>query len=247
MSLEAMLWALDADVPDPMSRVILINLANYAGEHGRGAWPSQATLERRASCSERSVRRKLLELEAAGLIRRGDQRMVAHLPGNRRPVVWDLNVAGEAWGDSLSPQETAPEAVDNPPETGDNPVDDAGPGGTPETVRGDTVGRQTVLDPKDPPYPQTPLTAAERPAEPAAPATPAPSCRVHTTPARRCRACGTSPRLESQTEHQAAVAARRRAVEACPECDPAGWLEGDDGRVRRCEHATIGGISVVVS
>jgi hypothetical protein len=246
-----MLWALDADVADPMSRVILINLANYAGEGGRGAWPSQATLERRASCSERSVRRKLLELEAAGLIRRGDQRMVAHLAGNRRPVVWDLNLSGEAWGDSVTPQESTPKPVENPPETGDNPVDAGTSGGTPETVRGDTGGRQTVLDPKDPPTPKPATPAAERPAEPPAepsPAAPAPSsCRLHRTPARRCRACGTSPRGQADDEHQAAVAARRRAIAACPDCDPAGWLEDGSGRVRRCEHVALRAAADVVS
>ena len=37
-----------------------------------------------------TVRRKLKYLEQRGLIRRGDQRMVAHFDPYHRPVVWDL-------------------------------------------------------------------------------------------------------------------------------------------------------------
>ena len=101
MSVEAISWALNdaPGVPAPLV-VVLIGLANHAGPDGRGAYPSQATLARYARKDPRTVRRDLARLEALGLIRRGDQRLVEHLPADRRPVVWDLAVeCREATGD----------------------------------------------------------------------------------------------------------------------------------------------------
>lgn len=91
MSVEAISWALNEapDVP-PSSVAVLIGLANHASHDGRGAYPSQPTLARYARKTERAIRNDLATLERAGVIRRGDQRLVDHLPPDRRPVVWDL-------------------------------------------------------------------------------------------------------------------------------------------------------------
>ncbi len=70
-------------------RRILLALADHADPHGR-AWPSQRTLAERGRCSVRTVQRHLNAMEKRGLIRRGDQRLVAHLRGHSRPIVWDL-------------------------------------------------------------------------------------------------------------------------------------------------------------
>ncbi|ASR83215.1 replication initiation protein [Arthrobacter phage Abidatro] len=95
MSLSAMVWALKtAPVPDPISHLVLIGLADHAGDDGRGARPSVAKLAEYARCSERSVQNKLRALEELGLILRGDQRGVEHLAANRRPVVYDLDIFG---------------------------------------------------------------------------------------------------------------------------------------------------------
>ncbi len=91
MSIEAVAWVLKhAPTTDPESTLILLGLANHAQHDGSAAWPGQATLAAYARVHERTVRRRLVELEAAGIVRRGDQVMVAHLPANRRPVVWDI-------------------------------------------------------------------------------------------------------------------------------------------------------------
>jgi hypothetical protein len=91
VSIEAVAWVLrEAPTTDAESTLILLGLANHAHHDGTAAWPGQATLARYARSSERTVRRRLVEMEAAGIVIRGDQQMVAHLPANRRPVVWDI-------------------------------------------------------------------------------------------------------------------------------------------------------------
>ncbi|MEU0560931.1 helix-turn-helix domain-containing protein [Dactylosporangium sp. NPDC006015] len=93
MSLEATTWALTLapDVP-PQTMTVLLGLANHAHANGRGAYPSQDRLAWYARKTVRSVRNDLAELERLGLIRRGDQRHVAFMPPDRRPVVWDLAI-----------------------------------------------------------------------------------------------------------------------------------------------------------
>lgn len=93
MSTHIMGWALRADVGDPIAKLVLIALADHAHNDGTNAWPSQSTIAEYVGCSDRTVRTKLAELESAGVIRRGDQAVVSHLPVNRRPVVWDVVVS----------------------------------------------------------------------------------------------------------------------------------------------------------
>lgn len=98
-----MLWALyDAPTDEAQSTLILVALAENASDNGTAAWPSISTIARKARCSERTVHRKLRELEELRLIRRGDQRHVAHLDGRYRPVVYDLALH-RSRGDRLSP------------------------------------------------------------------------------------------------------------------------------------------------
>jgi len=101
MSLRAMTWALEqAPVNDPGQLLVLWALSDRARDNGTAAWPTQQWLAERARCSDRSVRRYLRELEQAGIIRRGDQELVAHMPRDRRPVVWDLVLTAVAAGQS---------------------------------------------------------------------------------------------------------------------------------------------------
>lgn len=91
MSIKAVTWALkDADVPDPLSHLVLIGIADHTDDDGRGAWPAVRKLAEYARCSERTVHARLRTLEDHGLIRRGEQALVQHLPANRRPVVYDV-------------------------------------------------------------------------------------------------------------------------------------------------------------
>lgn len=161
MSLRAMLWALnEAPVDDAQSVLVLLGLADNADEDGRAAWPSVATLAERARCSPRTVHRHLSALKAAGVIREGDQTLVAGLRPDRRPVVYDLNLTASRAA-NLSPREAKPRGDNGAPrgearaERGDSGADRGDPvtprqevhGVSLVTERGDTGGRRTVLEP----------------------------------------------------------------------------------------------------
>ena len=129
-----MVWALrDAPVTDPAAKVVLIGLANHAHADGTVAFPRISVLAAYCRCSERTVQRKLSDLLAAGVIRRGDQGYVAHLRPDRRPVVYDLDMPSR--GDNLTPRE--PSGVTAQAERGDTGV---ASGVT-------TVSDRTVLEP----------------------------------------------------------------------------------------------------
>lgn len=88
-----MTWAMEQQlVTDPHACSVLIALGNHADRDGTGAFPSVETLRRYTKLSERTIRTKLAELEATGIIRRGNQAIAAaHIErADRRPVVWDL-------------------------------------------------------------------------------------------------------------------------------------------------------------
>lgn len=138
VSLVSMVWALkEAPVPnDPVAHLVLIAYADHAQDDGTAAWPSVAKVAGYARCTPRTVQTKLRLLIGWGLMRHGDQRLVAHLPANRRPVVYDLvmdtdstpasadgsqapaDALGEAAGQAgvkiLHPKSTAASSVDNP-------------------------------------------------------------------------------------------------------------------------------------
>ncbi|SIN14307.1 helix-turn-helix domain-containing protein [Micromonospora cremea] len=132
MSVEAVSWALN-DAPDvpPSCLAVLIGLANHAHANGRAAYPSQERLAHYARKSTRSIRSDLATLERLGIIRRGDQRHVSHLPTDRRPVVWDLAMERrrtvpdslDSFAEPQSGRPTeVPEPVDNRPEARFPPV-----------------------------------------------------------------------------------------------------------------------------
>lgn len=86
-----MLWALE-EAPDVPSQCLsaLIGLANHADADGCGAYAGQVLLAEYARKSDRQVRSDLARLLDEKLIRRGDQSLVAHIPADSRPVVYDL-------------------------------------------------------------------------------------------------------------------------------------------------------------
>lgn len=102
-----MTWALaipKAELDNPAARHVLLCLANYAGSDGRGAFPAAATLSDDTGLSERTVRLKLAELDAAGWISEGNQAIAAAYIDrrDRRPVVYDLQMKR---GASAAPRE----------------------------------------------------------------------------------------------------------------------------------------------
>lgn len=93
MSVQAITWVLE-EAPDVKPHLVstLIGLANHADRNGRGAYPLQATLAAYTRKSDRQIRKDLGEMLTAGLIREGDQRVVAHIAADRRPMVYDLAI-----------------------------------------------------------------------------------------------------------------------------------------------------------
>jgi hypothetical protein len=73
MSVQAITWAYQTDISDPIKKFILVTLGNYADEYGV-CWPSQSTLIAACSCSERKLRESLKSLEAEGWIKRIQRR-----------------------------------------------------------------------------------------------------------------------------------------------------------------------------
>lgn len=100
-----MAWAMTQQlVTDPAARHVLLCLCNYAGDTGRGAFPSTQTLTRDTGMGRRTVQRKLDDLEAAGLIVRGNQAAATVYIDrpDRRPVVYDIMVGR---GVTVTPRE----------------------------------------------------------------------------------------------------------------------------------------------
>jgi hypothetical protein len=136
-----MTWALrDAPAVPSHAVAVLIGLANHANEEGRGAYPSQKLLGKYARKVERQVRKDLQTLEELKLIRRGDQRIVAHIPADRRPIVWDLamELTSPQTGVTTVPAGTTGPVVQYPPEPDDR---------SSSTERGEPQFRQTIREP----------------------------------------------------------------------------------------------------
>lgn len=93
MSIEAMVWAMDQQVvTNPTDRLVLIVLANSAREDGTAAFPSIALIRRRSGLARRTVITSLQRLQEAGVIKPGNERVVAaHIPrADMRPKTYDL-------------------------------------------------------------------------------------------------------------------------------------------------------------
>ena len=69
MSVQAMTWAFEQDV-DPNAKLVLLAIANRSNHETGLCFPGQQLLGRECSMSERTIRRHLKTLEAAGLVRR---------------------------------------------------------------------------------------------------------------------------------------------------------------------------------
>lgn len=93
MSWQASDWmdSLAYDVAKPLATRMLLKLANVAAQDGTRAYRNSWEVASELGVDRRSIMRALRELEAAQLIHKGDQRVVAHIRGDRRPTVYDLN------------------------------------------------------------------------------------------------------------------------------------------------------------
>ena len=157
-----MAWVLN-DAPGLPANAfgVLMGLANHADHKGLGAFIAQAALGKYARKTDRQIRRDLADLENLGLIRRGDQRLVAHLPPAKRPIVWDLAMERRESVDSDrtpttghgSPTGHARPVADDRPDTHDRSYTAARP---------DAHVRQTVIEPSTEKTSSSPVTAPRK-------------------------------------------------------------------------------------
>jgi hypothetical protein len=70
MSVEAMRWAIQVDVPSTACRVVLMLLADYKNEQSGACFPALPTLAFRAKLSDSGTRLAIKQLTAEGLISR---------------------------------------------------------------------------------------------------------------------------------------------------------------------------------
>lgn len=96
MSWQASAWAMEkgkAYELEPVTRFVLLTLANYADKEGNDIYPSLRTLEGDTGLSERTIRRHIKHLIACRLMEYGDQSVVTDNPRYRNdklPKVYRL-------------------------------------------------------------------------------------------------------------------------------------------------------------
>ena len=110
-------------VVSPAERTVLLALADYADEHGRGARPSIETLCGRLGMWPSAVRRRLDALVRSGHLAR---RVVSR----RAPTVYDLLLDCPVWPERAPevPSERAPEVTRSSHRSSQEPVSRAGAG-----------------------------------------------------------------------------------------------------------------------
>lgn len=112
MSLKAMVWVMENSTAKLGDRLVLIALAENAGDAGEDSYPAQGTIAMKAGLSERQVRRCLVNLERDRLISRD---------GTSRygTVCWRINMTP----DNMSPRtSTTPKRHDMSAEPSFEPV-----------------------------------------------------------------------------------------------------------------------------
>lgn len=84
MSIKLMNQAWEVKGLDPTTKLILMCLADHANEHDRTCWPAISTIANKCDVSRATVKRRMLQLEQYGLIRRrsrtGDSTLYFILP-----------------------------------------------------------------------------------------------------------------------------------------------------------------------
>lgn len=69
MSFQAVTWAIEVRVGDPILKNLLIAICHHADRENWSCWPSQDTLAYETEVSKRTIQRKLEELQERGFIR----------------------------------------------------------------------------------------------------------------------------------------------------------------------------------
>lgn len=156
MSLRALTWAIyeiGSTLKDASAYRVLLILADNANDEGRGAYPSASTIAEETGMSLRTVRNKLNDLEAAGIIMRGDQAPADYLPANRRSVVWDLNLDNNRRAESApqrTPATTTTRGAKSAPQTDGSDVQQGCNRGATDVQQGCSLSAHNPLNPINP-------------------------------------------------------------------------------------------------
>lgn len=94
MSIEALSWAFNLDLPSSGAKLTLLALANYASESGE-AFPSQKAMAQKTCLCERAIRTHLVTLEELGIITRVSR---TRANGSFTTDLFKLNIGAVASG-----------------------------------------------------------------------------------------------------------------------------------------------------
>lgn len=95
-----MTWAFERENLSPEQKIVLLALADYADGNGI-CYPGQKNLARKTSVPERTLRRRIQELEALGLIERRRRKDTdGYRTSDEYRLIWNLpaNMAGDPTG-----------------------------------------------------------------------------------------------------------------------------------------------------
>lgn len=90
---------------DPYELRLLMMVADWTGDDGKGFAKSAKTIASQLHMSERTVHNKLRSLREKGFLRYGNQHIVDDIAPNRRPKVYDMHLPKQR-GERNAPQET---------------------------------------------------------------------------------------------------------------------------------------------
>lgn len=92
---------------DPYELRLLMMVADWTGDDGKGFAKSAKTIASQLHMSERTVHNKLRSLREKGFLRYGNQHIVDDIAPNRRPKVYDMHLPKQR-GKRNAPQEIKP-------------------------------------------------------------------------------------------------------------------------------------------
>jgi len=104
MSIKAVSWALEVDMSDAIAKLVLIGIADKYNEERGFGWPSVKWLATVAGCSDRTIRRKLTDLQEQGYL--AIDRRFNDTSCYRLPMLGGTDTALSG-GDSVSGGDTA--------------------------------------------------------------------------------------------------------------------------------------------
>lgn len=201
MSVKASSWAWESSRSTGSSFLVLLALADHAGQDGGDCWPSVARLSRRCRVDERTVQRALDKLQELGEL------VVERGAGPRGTNRYRLTMATAPPLNLDNPQH-GEKAGDISAEGGDDRIDprqDATPGELPPPASTTKTPGTTPPEPTTNPKTTTPQPPASGGPE---------SSSSHWGQHRSCRACGTNRRGKPEPVVDEAAEAQRVAERA---------------------------------